>query len=229
MGEQEKQDVQPEDAPKQETQLVDVLQKLNERLEKLESPQSASKQEPKADAATLDELLQELAKDGVPERSQQGRGQQAQQQVPQETPDLERMTSTQLANFVVQHMHTTYFQPLVEQIELIRIRDEIKDAAREAKANGEDFADVKNDVFKVLEKRPNLTVREAYKLVKSSKPRAAQDSGSDKPGEKRDKTARTLADLGERPSVSRAASSPASAKTIREAAERAWDEVMEKA
>lgn len=223
MGNDATGEVKPEVEKGKDEQMLELLQGLNQKLEGLTPPKAKEADGEKSAPATLDDLLAELSRENVEEGN---RGKEARPESTEAptTVDLEKMSSTQLANYVVGYMHTQYFQPLVEQIELIRIRDEIKDAAREAKKDGEDFLEYKDSVFKVLEKRPNLSVREAYNLVRGSKPRATKEDDSSAGASK--SKARSLADLGERPGVSRSTVSPSNVKTIKAAAELAWDEVM---
>lgn len=224
MGNEAIGEVKPEVEKGKDEQMLELLQGLNQKLEGLTPPKSKEADPGEKSApATLDDLLAELSRENV-EEGNKGKETRSESAEAPTTVDLEKMSSTQLANYVVGYMHTQYFQPLVEQIELIRIRDEIKDAAREAKKDGEDFLEYKDSVFKVLEKRPNLSVREAYNLVRGSKPRATKEDDSSASASK--SKARSLADLGERPGVSRSTVSPSNVKTIKAAAELAWDEVM---
>ena len=215
---------QTTDQPDPQAKLAEAISGLTQRLDNIENKSTAQSD---AGPNSLDELLAELGRESDEEKLKSATQAPA-TDAPQQAPDLEKMSSTQLANFLVVYMHSHYFQPLLEQIELFRVRDEIKDAAREAKAAGEDLFAVKKEVFQVLEKRPNLSVKEAYRLVKAAKGPSEKKQDHDDATSSTEKVTR-IADFGTRPGVARTSATKAAPNTIKEAAELAWDEVMKTA
>lgn len=210
--------------PDPQAALAEAISGLTQRLDSIEKKAGPTQD---AGPGSLDELLAELSRETEEDKSKEA-PKAATVDVPTQAPDLERMTSTQLANFLVGYMHSNYFQPLLEQVEMFRVRDEIKDAAREAKAAGEDLFAVKKEVFQVLEKRPNLSVKEAYRLVKAAKGPSEKKPDNDDAKSSTEKVTR-MADFGTRPGVARTSATKTAPETIKEAAELAWNEVMKDA
>lgn len=210
--------------PDPQAALAEAISGLTQRLDSIEKKTAPAGE---SGPGSLDELLAELSRENEEEKPKAEPSAKAADAPPQ-APDLERMTSTQLANFLVGYMHSNYFQPLLEQVEMFRVRDEIKEAAREAKAAGEDLFAVKKEVFQVLEKRPNLSVKEAYRLVKAAKGPSEKKSDNEDAKSSTEKVTR-MADFGTRPGVARTSATKTAPETIKEAAELAWNEVMKDA
>jgi len=218
---------QPEDI---QGKLVETLARLEQRLEALEKGGKKDEGDKGGTKGTLDDILADLdliddedvegGKD-VRDKEQDAPKGQAQQPI-----DLERLSSTELANYIVAHVHESYIKPLIEQLEYMRLKDEIKEVSSEH----EDFWDHKDAVFRILEKRPQLSVKEAYAIVTGLGKR--QSKAADKEGEKDEREKGEKAQSkkqpvfgGERPGVSRKAATEDETLSIRDAFERAFEEV----
>ena len=87
------------------------------------------------------------------------------------TPDLERMSRSQLASYMATQIHEGAIQPLQVAIEQIRLDAEID---RLTRVKGyEDFWDHKDAIGKVIQTHPTLSMKDAYIMATGKTPDAA--------------------------------------------------------
>lgn len=143
----------PEPAPEMGavlTQIANTLGQVSERLEKLENKPPTS-----VDPLTLLDQFEDTSRTA----------RQVDTQVREQ--DLERMTSTQLAQFIVQNIGEEYIQPLTNRVEALRIKLEIAETASKYK----DFWEYKDQVWAIGKAKPMLSVEEAYLIATGKAPK----------------------------------------------------------
>jgi hypothetical protein len=144
---------------------------LLDRLDELETESANGK--PKG--GTGDEV-DDLVKDGKGKPAGGGEGLTEEQ--------VNKMTPAQLTKLIltsVQTMNVQATQPLLVRLEEIRIGAEIKDLKKDPEI-AKDFDSLKEQIFQVASRNPNLSIEEAYYLAKKNAPKP-KDNG----GEKQDK------------------------------------------
>jgi hypothetical protein len=151
--------------------------------------------------------------------------------------DLDSMSNKQLVDFIFKQADAALipmFQQLDAKIETVRVLREIDTIEKDPECQVEvvdektgevkkrpDFMDYKDEIYQIASKNPNLSLKEAYNLAKHG--------SKNKP--KGDK-ARTLRALPPRPVLGERPGSPSSVvkepnpKTVKSAAERAWEDTV---
>jgi hypothetical protein len=145
---------------------------LLDRLDELET-ESAAGGKPKG--GTVDDV-DDLVKDGKGGKPAGGEGLTEEQ--------VNKLTPAQLTKLIltsVQTMNVQATQPLLVRLEEIRIGAEIKDLKKDPEI-AKDFDSLKEQIFQVASRNPNLSIEEAYYLAKQKAPKK-KDEG----GEKQDK------------------------------------------
>ncbi len=149
--------------------------------------------------------------------------------------DLEGMTNTELVQFIFRAAEEHIVQPMSVQLQTIKVMGEIDKCF----AKHDDFYDYQDRVREIAIENPTLSIEKAYKMARLEADEEEKDNkekgeekGSDRASSKRGKGVQLLIPprpiLGERPGTAGAATKPGPAKTLRQAAERAWDEVVGK-
>jgi len=131
--------------------------------------------------------------------------------------DIENMTKTEFAGFLLNQVGQTMAQPILELVMTAIVRDEIREVSKEAAAKGEDFSIYKDDVYNLTMANPQLSIEKAYKLAKAENP--------DK-GKKPEPKVVPPRPVGERPGVARGAVNPQNKMSIRDAATKAVEGML---
>ena len=131
--------------------------------------------------------------------------------------DIENMTKTEFAGFLLNQVGQTMAQPILELVMTAIVRDEIREVSKEAAAKGEDFSIYKDDVYALTMANPQLSIEKAYKLAKAENP--------DK-GKKAEPKVVPPRPVGERPGVARGAVNPQSKMSVRDAATKAVEGML---
>lgn len=99
---------------------------------------------------------------------------------PQQRIDLDQLSRAQLAQLihknVVEQVTSQLFQPIVETVMTLAVKDEIRDVRSK---HSEDFDDYMADIQKLCEQDPQLTVEKAYKLAKADGPPKQRKEAAD--------------------------------------------------
>jgi len=153
----------------------------------------------------------------------------------QEVINLDEMTNTELVQYLSHNLDAQVIQPLSMQIQTLKVMNEIDKAA----GKHDDFFDYHDRIKEIAIENPTLSIEKAYKMAKleakeeeeeASEEAESKGKGKEKPLTKQGKGVKLLLPprptLGERPGTAAAATRQGPAKTTRQAAERAWDEVM---
>jgi len=93
---------------------------------------------------------------------------------------IEQMTNTQLIGYIFQAVEKGIGQPLLVKLEEMRVKDEIKELRKDLGEN-DDFDDLRDEIYKVAVRNPNLSIKEAYRLAKKE-----EGSKTKKKGENED-------------------------------------------
>lgn len=200
--------------PDQYDALLDRLQELEDQVAK----------GGRRNVSTVDELAEELE---APRR----------QPAPRRGVDpskINDMSNLELARLIMAEVQQNVGQPLLVRLEEIRVKDEIRELRQELKEAGlkDDFNDLKDAIYVVASKNPNLSIKEAYKLAKKDQPAKGKENGEDEeddPSSRRGKLLHLPPRIprGERPTHSRAATDRGAPETRMDAADRALED-MEK-
>jgi len=119
---------------------------------------------------------------------------------------------------------------LVTKIETLKVLREID----KGEAKHKDFWDYEKDIRKIASENPTLSIEDAYQLAKAKKGGGKEEKKEGEKGEEVGaKTTRTekllnLPPRGEKPGVVSSSTREGKVKTLREAADRAWDEAVGK-
>lgn len=81
--------------------------------------------------------------------------------------DIENMRPKDLINAVIGHIEDTRIQPLLVRIEEMNVKAEIRDLTRDGK--NQDFFDLKDTIYEVASKNPQLSIEEALILARQKK------------------------------------------------------------
>ena len=127
--------------------------------------------------------------------------------------EIENMTKTEFAGFIMNQVGQTMAQPILELVMTAIVRDEIREVSKQY----DDFGSYKDDVYNLTMQNPQLSIEKAYKLAKAENP--------DK-GKKAEPKAPLLRPVGERPGVARGAVNPQNKMSIRDAATRAVEGML---
>ena len=209
----------PSEESKQAPELADVLAKLTGSLERLETKLSEKPTPtPATGVPTPEELLQEL---------EQSRDQRTQQPSPELDWEELRDNPQRLTALVLQQVETAYFRPLLERIELQRVRAEMA----ECQHKYSDFGELKDTIYALGMRNPYLSLEEAYQLAKAGKPVKPTEQAKPKTEEAKPKTEATgptkatPRPKGEKRGITQA-STLKSPKSVKEAAQQAIQEVL---
>jgi len=203
----------PSEEPKQAPELADVLAKLTGSLERLETKLSEKPTPtPATGVPTPEELLQEL---------EQSRDQRAQQPPPELDWEELRDNPQRLTALVLQQVETAYFRPLLERIELQRVRAEMA----ECQHKYSDFGELKDTIYALGMRNPYLSLEEAYQLAKAGKPVKPKTEEAKPKTEATGPTKATPRPKGEKRGITQA-STLKSPKSVKEAAQQAIQEVL---
>jgi len=142
----------PSEESKQAPELADVLAKLTGSLERLETKLSEKPTPtPATGVPTPEELLQEL---------EQSRDQRTQQPSPELDWEELRDNPQRLTALVLQQVETAYFRPLLERIELQRVRAEMA----ECQHKYSDFGELKDTIYALGMRNPYLSLKRLTNL-----------------------------------------------------------------
>ena len=168
---------------------------------------------------TMTEMKLNLAK--VEEQRRTERTAPPVQQAPPPKPvnpaDIENMTKTEFAGFLLNQVGQTMAQPILELVMTAIVRDEIREVSKEAAAKGEDFSIYKDDVYALTMANPQLSIEKAYKLAKAENPEK---------GKKAEPKVVPPRPVGERPGVARGAVNPQNKMSVRDAATKAVGDML---
>ena len=209
----------------EEEKVVLEPEQYNALLDRLHDLEELALKGGRGKARTVDELAEDLEQRPAPARENRVDPNQ-----------INNLTNLQLAQMILQEVNHTVTTPLLTKLEEIRVSEEIKDLRRELKAtdSGDDFDDLKDEIYKVASRNPNLSIKQAYKLAKKDEAAKGKDISENEGSERTTKGKDVLRHLpprvpfSERPTHSRSATDLGPASTRQEAAERAIKD-MEKA
>lgn len=192
-------------------------------------------------SALLDQLAElEAAATGTPKSSpsvdqlvEEALQSSKKQQGPEVTPEaIQQMNNLQLAQFIVDTISEqggARIAKLETAIESLKVLTEINQTEKKH----EDFWQFEKDVRRIAMRNPTLSIEDAYRLAKAEK--GEQPKGQGEEGPKPKSRTETILHLpprvpGERPSGVTPSSTAVESKglSIREAALKAWDEVVGK-
>lgn len=208
-----------EQAPQNVQLPLETYNALLDRLAALEEAE-AQPRKAKDRPSTIDELAEE------------GRAPASQEPAVRQPPkDLDELTNTQLAMYIVDEINRQASDRLnkVEvSVETLRIWREID----KAEAKHQDFWQYEDKVRELSVANPSLSIEEAYLLAKSKSP-VKEKQGDNRQNREPTRTERLLnlpaRAFGEKPNVAPSSTSETNAKhTLRSAAQRAWEEQVGK-
>lgn len=137
--------------------------------------------------------------------------------------DLSKMGPAALVNTILKHVHETQVQPLILKIEEMAVKQEIKELTRDGK--NKDFFELKDDIYAIASKAPQLSLEEALILARENKksktPPASSDDTTNVKDLLRNLPPRRNIPGGERPGAARASISEGIAETRIDAAKMA--------
>lgn len=190
--------------------LEEVLAKLSEGLSRLEAKLEGGGTKSMSSDLTPEALLAEL------EREKTAAG--ASPSTSQVDWDALASDPQAFAQFLMAQVQETYVSPILERLELLRVREEI----RECKAKYPDFDEYREQVFQIGVKNPYLTLEEAYQLAKAGRGSVrAEKPGAPPVAPQKQKVPPPT---GMKPGVSRTGMEEG-AKSVREAAAKALEEL----
>lgn len=196
------------------------------------------------DASTYSALLDRLDeleaaktedKSGEEEQTQEDRLARQASATERKPVDLDRLSNSQLANFIASELQGDVLQPLLVRVAQLELTLEERDARdqliKDEDTDAQEFESMKPEVYKLLNRTPTLKYTEAFKLAKSKVKgeKRQTEKGDTDPSKGRDK----LRHLPPRPTIhgekpsSAAAGDTQRAKpaTTRDAAERALEDL----
>lgn len=209
-GEEKK--VEKKEEEKQEVTLsAEQYSALLDKVTELEEISQRSKKE----VFDLDDLAEEGRRKKV-------------EKPPAKEVDLEGMTNAQLVEHVFEEVNKAG-AALDVKIETLKLLREID----KCEAKYDDFWKYEKEIRKTASENPTLSLEKAYKLAKLDEPKKGEKKEEEE-GEPKDK--RTilhtlppkLTSKGEKPGVASSATKGSEIKTLKEATQRAWDEVVGK-
>jgi hypothetical protein len=149
--------------------------------------------------------------------------------------DYDSLTNKQLVEALETGINESVVVPLLTKISELEIKAEITELISyedgEGKKPYEDFWDYRKEIYAIAKDNPNLDLERCYKLAKEQVGDKGETTTKEKgSGEDRLRhlppVRRKGAPTGERPGVSISATSEEEPKTRREAAEKAYEEVL---
>lgn len=208
--------------PDQWNAILDRMAELEEIATNAAKGSGGQNREP----LTVDDLADQL----------QNRGQGNKQIDPRQ---LEQLSNAQLMGLIMQQVEQNIGQPLLIKLEEMRVRDEVKELRKELKELEvpDDIDSMKEVIFKVAARNPNLSIKEAYILAKGGRmPTKGEKNNEDTDGgDNTQKGKGTLFNLppranivGEKPTHSSGSMGGISPQTRMEAASKAFDELEKK-
>jgi len=91
----------------------------------------------------------------------------AQHQAPaQPAKPVDTMTNAELIDMINNHINQNVAQPLMNTIMQLALKEEVREVADKYP----DFKDIKSEVYKVAEKNSQLSIEQAYLMVKGARP-----------------------------------------------------------
>jgi hypothetical protein len=193
-----------------------TYQALLDQLDYLESKVQGKEKDPD-DLDDLDSLVDEVKRTQSP----------AQNQSSQE-PNLEDLSRQELVQYTIQQISEGIVTPLAVALEEIKINQEIDRLTRDEKYK--DFWDYKDEIYRIARENPGLSLKRVYHLAKAEKEEQQKQETQRPKGRSREALLRHLPPVntfGERPSgTPRGATEEEEPRSLREAAEKAFDEVM---
>lgn len=207
-GEVKPGEAKPGEEGDQSAELLKILTNIGDRFLAIEEKLKLLPGEgDKGSATDIAALLAELEK---------GKGKPKGEE---EEIDLEGVTNTELANILYDTVQKKLIQPIIERLEVMRMKGEI----RECETKYPDFWDFKKDIWAEGSKNPSLTVEQAYIIVKN---RSSGKKEEKKGEEKKAEEVKKPPIFGEKPGVTSSSTRKGEPKTIKEAAEQAFVEVF---
>lgn len=191
---------------------VEVYQSLLDRIAELEKLAGGKSEEGEEDIDDIERLAKE--------------GKQPVYQPQQSVPNLDEMSNTELAKFLLTQIDavaTPRLRDMETKVETLRVLREID----KCEAKYEDFWQYAKAVQEIGIANPSLSVEEAYHLAKS-KTQVAKKSEERRPTITEKLLKLPPAPLGEKPGLSSSSTVETSPKSLRNAAMKAWEEVVGK-
>ena len=136
--------------------------------------------------------------------------------------DLDNLSPQQLAGMIIQHMRDTEIRPLIQKIEELNVRSEIKELTRDGKNS--DFFELKDEIHAIASKAPQLSLEEVLILAREQK----KTSGVKTDDKSKKDLLRGLPPrrtFGEKPNAVSTTASDTMPSTRKEAAERAFEDL----
>lgn len=188
---------------------------LLDRVAELEDTSSAH---PKKEVYDVDELAEE----GRRGEAKLGKVEKI------EEVDWEALSNKELVDRIVGSVNEAGLG-LVTKIETLKVLREIN----KGEAKHKDFWEYEKDIRKIASENPTLSIEDAYQLAKAKKGDGKEEKKGEEVKEVGAKTTRTekllnLPPRGEKPGVVSSSTKSGQTKTLREAADRAWDEAVGK-
>lgn len=137
--------------------------------------------------------------------------------------DFDSMSNAELVNYMMTFAQEHLVKPLMVQLETIRVQNEI-DKCREKFS---DFDDYYQDIYRICIDNPRIPIEKAYKLAKLENEERKKTPEPTKPV-LRTLPPRPVRTHSERTSVPHSTTMQQEPATIKEAALRAWEEIMKK-
>lgn len=210
------------DLPKDENQQDEVVkipaQVYNELLDQLEELQESKGKGKKKGGDEIEDLLSELG-GGEEEK---GRGKKGPEEV-----DLDQMSNKELASYLEEAMTQNALLPLMTKLQLLEIKLETNDLRSKYGEKDPNFDEILQEAYKVNQRATQLSLEEAYELARSRI--GPQEKG--KEGERgnilKKLPPKVEVPIGEKPGAPGRGVSRGEPKSLSEAADRAWEEVVE--
>jgi len=212
----EKPEEKPPEKPEEQKVVTLTEEQYGALLDKVAELETIALQ-PKKETYTIDELTREVETE-------------KEAKVVEVSPeDVDQMGNVQLANYIVDRVVDAGQQ----QIKTLDVKIESLKVLREIdKAEGahEDFWEHQEAVHRIASANPTLSIEQAYnlaKLEKEGKGEGKELSPGDRGTVLHTLPPRTGIPSGEKPGVVSGATTKTETTTMKEATERAWDEVAE--
>ena len=201
-------DVVKETPPEDQVVLnVDAYNALLDELDRLEKITQQSVSTAKS--------LEDLAAEGLEGKPiKKAKGDQDQ--------DLDNLSPQQLAGMIIQHMRDTEIRPLIQKIEELNVRSEIKELTRDGKNS--DFFELKDEIHAIASKAPQLSLEEVLILAREQK-KASGVKTDDKSKKDLLRGLPPRRTFGEKPNAVSTTASDTMPSTRKEAAERAFEDL----
>ena len=149
--------------------------------------------------------------------------QQRQQRQESQDLDLEEMSKTELAQTILDLVNQEAVNPILVAVEQLKIQREIDSLV--SKPENQDFFDYEQDVKKLMIDNPKLSVKQAYNLAKIENPKTQQATSPQEERQDLLKQAFNRQPVGEKPGVTSNMTTRVQPATVRDAAERAVNDL----